>query len=279
VSETPARPAIERVIVPLDAAAESAAAIDTAARLAARARAPLHGVFVEDEDLLHLAGLPFAREITLGSAAARLSERQLRLDLKAAAERARAELAAAAQRHHVKSSFEIVRGGSHRALAGVSERDLVVAGAATRPVAGHFRVECRWLSAAAAVVGPLLLARHAWTVSGAVVALLRDRGASSLRLLEAAAQMAEARDGRLTLVCPPALAGIGDFDKWLGDRLAGRPLHLQVEVMPQETAALRRLLTELDCRLLAVEAGVAEGEGARLREFVERFACDVLIVR
>ena len=58
--------AIERVVVPLDAASENRTAIDTAARLAARAKAPLHGIFVEDEDLLRLAGLPFARQVASG---------------------------------------------------------------------------------------------------------------------------------------------------------------------------------------------------------------------
>ena len=64
---------IDRVVVPLDAAAESRHAIETAARLAARAGAPLHGVFVEDEDLLRLASLPFARQFTLGAIAETLT--------------------------------------------------------------------------------------------------------------------------------------------------------------------------------------------------------------
>ena len=57
---------IKRVIVPLDASSETSTAIDTAARLAARWRVPLHGVFIEDEELIGLAGLPFARQVTLG---------------------------------------------------------------------------------------------------------------------------------------------------------------------------------------------------------------------
>lgn len=46
-----------------------------------------------------------------------------------------------------------------------------------------------------------------------------------------------------------------------------------------------RRIGELDCRLLAIEAGMAEagmaeaGGADRLRQFVEHFACDVLIVR
>jgi hypothetical protein len=58
---------IKRVVVSLDTAAETAPAIDTAARLAARWRVPLHGVFVEDAELIDLAGLPFARQVTLAT--------------------------------------------------------------------------------------------------------------------------------------------------------------------------------------------------------------------
>jgi hypothetical protein len=50
------------VVIPLDAASDGGTAIETAARLAARANAPLHGIFVEDEDRLGLANLAFARQ-------------------------------------------------------------------------------------------------------------------------------------------------------------------------------------------------------------------------
>ncbi len=43
---------IKRVVVSLDAASEIRTAIDTAARLAARWCVPLHGVFIEDEELI-----------------------------------------------------------------------------------------------------------------------------------------------------------------------------------------------------------------------------------
>ncbi len=273
-----ARP-IERVVVRLDAASESRAAIDTAARLAARAKAPLHGIFVEDEDLLHLASLPFARQITLGADAEPLTTEHVELHLRVAAERARRELVAAAKRHGVTFSFEIVRGASESALAGASERDLVVAGGLARPIAGHFRVECRCWSAIEVTPGPFLLVRHGWSASGDVVMLLRDRTPASVRLLEAAAQIAEARDSGLTVMCPPALAGAAGFEKWLADRLADHPVRLQIEVGPAEPDALHRRIGELDCRLLAVGVGLAEGRGDRLREFAERFACDILVVR
>jgi nucleotide-binding universal stress UspA family protein len=265
---------IERVVVPLDAAGESLTAIDTAARLAAHAKAPLHGIFVEDEDLLHLARLPFARQITLGALAEPMTTAHIELHLRIAAERARRELFAAAERHGVTCSFEIVRGASGSALTGASERDLVVACALTRPIAGHFRVECRWWSAVEVAPGPLLLARHAWSASGSVAMLLRDRGPASVRLLEVASQMAEAADALLTVICPPAIAGAERFETWIADQLAGHSVRVQVEVEPAEPAALRQRLAELDLRLLAIAA-----DGEELREFVERFRCDILIVR
>ena len=272
-------PPIERVVVWLDAASENRVAINTAARLAARAKAPLHGIFVEDEDLLRLAGLPFARQITLGAGAEPITTEQVELHLRVAAERARHDLLAAAKRNSVKGSFEIVRGASESALSGVTERDLVVAGALTRPVAGDFRVECRWWSSIEIAPGPFLLARDVWDTTGSVVMLLRDRDPASVRLLEAAGQIAEAASGVLTVICPPALAGAKGFEKWIAERLTAYQVRVQIEVAPGDLAALHGRIGELDCRLLAIEARLTEGSADRLREFAERFACDILFVR
>jgi nucleotide-binding universal stress UspA family protein len=271
--------AIKRVVVTLDAASENRVAIDTAARLAARAKAPLHGIFVEDEDLLRLASLPFARQITLGAGAEPFTAEQIELHLQTAAERARQDLVAAAKRHAVDWTFEIVRGASEIVLSGVTERDLVVAGALTRPIAGDFRVECRWWSSIEVATGPLLLTRGGWDDGvGPVVMLLHDRGPASVRLLEAAAQVAEARGGALTVICPPAV-GANGFETWIRERLAAFSVRAQIEVAQAEPAALRRRIGELDCRLLAVDAGRSEGHSGRLREFFENFACDILFVR
>ena len=270
---------IERVVVPLDAASENRTAIETAAQLAAHAKTPLHAIFIEDEDLLHLARLPFARQTTLGAQAEELTSEHMELHLRIAAERAHRELLSAARRHGLTSSFEVVRGTSQSALAALSERDLVVAGALTRPIATHFRVECRWWSSIEAMPGPLLLARHDWGAIGSVAIVLRDRGPASARLLDAAAQISEAADALLTVICPPSTAGAERFEDWIAAQLAARPLRLRVEIGPDEPAALQQRLGELDCRLLAIETGGAAGSGDRLREFVERCGCDILIVR
>jgi nucleotide-binding universal stress UspA family protein len=269
---------IQRIVVTLDAASENRAAIDTAVHLAAVTKAELHGVFIEDQDLLHLAGLPFAQQVTVGTGAEPLTSENLVLQLRAQAERAQNELLAAAKRHRVTCTFEIVRGASETAVAYASESGLVVAGGQSRPVAGHFRLERRWWSSIETVSGPLLLVRTAWTVPGSVVILLRDRDPASARLVETAAQITSARNGILTMICPPAIVDAPGFDQWVSDSVAQYRVRVQIELAPVESAALYERLEQLNCRLLALEAGLAEGSGDALRPLVERFACDMLIV-
>src|SRR5579885_3087858 len=251
---------IERVVVTLDATSENLTAIDTAARLAARAKAPLHGVFVEDDELLRLARLPFARETTRDAGTARFTAELIETQFHAAAEHAREELFAAAKRLGVEPSFEVVRGVAETALASATERDLVVAGALTRPVAEGFRTECRWLGLVDAAPGPFLLRRH---------------GPSSARLIESALQMAEARDGGLRVVCLAVAASEPSLPAEIEERLATAQMRLELERASDEPRDLERRIAELDCQLLVSETGAAW----RMHDFSERIACDVLVFR
>ena len=270
---------IGRVVIPFDSASDDAAAIDTAARLAAHANTPLHGIFVEDEELMCLANLPFARQVTLGTGAEPLTVERTEQQLHAAAERARQNIAAAAEREGVAWSFEVVRGSPESAFSVVSERDLVVASALTRPIAGHFRVACRWWPSINIAPGPLLLARRAWEAPGAVLIMLRDQNHGSVRLLEAAARIAEARNANLTLVCTADCAGADQVESWALEHLAQYSVPLRVELAPAEPSALPERVLELDCRVLAIGAGSVEAGPDRIRDLVERLACDLLVVR
>ena len=189
---------------------------------------------------MRLAGLPFARQVTIGRGAEPLSRETIALQLRAAAERTRQELVGAAKRHRVECTFEIVRGTNELRVAGASERDLVVAGGLTRPIAGHFRVEHRWRSSLEATAGPFLLARSLWTAPGSVVILLRDRDAASARLFETAAQIAAVKDSMLVVLCAPALAGAAGMEQWITERAATHPVRVQVEAAPVGTGHVER---------------------------------------
>jgi hypothetical protein len=226
-----------------------------------------------------LANLPFARQVTLGAGTEPLTVERVELQLRAAAERARQAIAAAAERHAVVWSFEGVRGSLQSALCGVSEGDLVVASALSRPIAGQFRLESRWWAAINAANGPLLMTRRAWETGGAVLMMVRDQGHGSVRLLEGAARIAEARDTNLTLVCVADLAGAKEIESWAIGHLVQHSVPLRVERAPVEPMALRKRMHELDCGVLAIEAGLVEAGPDRIEELVEHLACDILVVR
>ncbi len=269
---------IERVVVPLDAASETGTAIDTAARLAARWQVPLHGIFIEDEELIGLAGLPFARQVTLGTGTQPLTKDHIEDHFRAFAERARSELARAAERHGVKWSFEVVRGPLAPDTLG-GEQDFVVAGAATRPIGDHFRISSHWWSWMAIIARPFLLAKRQWETGGSVFTLLSRRGPQSARTLDIAAQIAGFQGGSLTVAGTGELAGSDDFAPWASGLLEGYSLSLRTESAAPDLAALRQRVIELDCRVLVLEAPEQDARPDELRELVEQLACDVLIIR
>jgi hypothetical protein len=270
-------PRIERIFVILDAAGETAAAIAAAVRFAARSKTPLHAVFVEEEDLLKVAELPVARHIVPGSGNTRLTSAEVELHWRAAAIRAREDLVAAAEGQALEYSFRIVRGAAETVLASASESDLIIAGARTRPVAGHFRVHSRWLIALETVPGPFLLAQAGLGAKGEVVVLLHERRPASARLLQVAAHFAELSGAPLTIIAAPALAAEKELSDWIRQQLPPALPQPQIEAAPADTAALNRRISELDCRVLAIDAATTERD--RIVEISERFACDILMAR
>jgi hypothetical protein len=269
---------IQRVVVPLDAASETGTAIDTAARLAARWRVPLHGIFIEDEELVGLAGLPFARQVTLGTGIEPLTKDRIEEHFRVFAERARREFAVVTEQHGVKWSFEVVRGPlAPDALCG--EHDFVVAGSATRPIGAHFRISSRCWSWTGIIARPLLLAKREWETGGSVFTLLRRRGPQSARTIALAAQIAGFHAGSLTVAGTPDLAESDDFAAWVSGLLEGHSLSLQTEPVAAEPAALRQRIIDLDCRLLILEATEEDAGPDDVRELAEHLACDVLIIR
>ena len=117
-----------RIVVGLDAGPRGRATLEAAAQLAARMQAELVGLFVEDIDLLHLAGLPFAREVGYPSAALRqLDVAAMERALRATAQEVRRMLAGVAGRAPLSWSFRVARGAVLAELrAAAAQGDIVV---------------------------------------------------------------------------------------------------------------------------------------------------------
>ncbi len=120
--------AIRRILVALDTSSRGLVALETAADLATDMHAELQGLFVEDESLFRLAGLPFAQEILYSSAVARQMDlAAIERSWRVRAEELRRQFAELAERLRVKWSFDILRGRIvKQALAAAADADLLL---------------------------------------------------------------------------------------------------------------------------------------------------------
>ena len=172
------------------------------------------GLFIEDAGLRHLAGIPFAREISALGGLWRPVEAERALDeLDLAAGRAARRFDEAARRV-ARRQFKVVRGGAAEALAALSPDDVVAIGApaaaaerATEPFASLLAAAFR--SAAAVMLIPARPARRA----GPVVALAAYADDPSVAT---AAAIAHALGEKLVVVDLSAGAG----ETWLTRRRA-----------------------------------------------------------
>jgi nucleotide-binding universal stress UspA family protein len=108
------------------------AALEAAAELAASLGAELAGVYVEDINLIRLAGLPAMLEVGGASARTRrLDESRMSRQLRSQAARAARAMASAAGRTQVRWSFKVARGLiEDELLKAAAEADLFILGRA-----------------------------------------------------------------------------------------------------------------------------------------------------
>ena len=126
-------PAGIRILVALDESPRSAAALAAAAALASELGAELAGLFVEDIDLQHLSGLPFAREFSVltGAGTPLLPDEMERIWRREAATAQRL-LAETAGRSQLRWSFQVARGRVTAEVSTLAQAfDLIVLGKRT----------------------------------------------------------------------------------------------------------------------------------------------------
>lgn len=266
-----AEPRIERVVVRLDAVSDSMAAITEAAGLAARWQATLQGLFVEDEALLRLAALPFAREVGATGASGGLGS--LEDHVRLAGRAAERGLAAAAAPHRLAWSFDRVRRSMSQPLDGIAARDFLVMTVESRPFADHLRLPVAGALAAGLRHRPSLLLRGRRRDGARRVVALLGRGADTGHLLDAAATVAACRAAALTVLGRTEDAGDDALARWIAASPPGLSIRLETV---SDAASMRRRLDELDCAVLALGA---DGPDALPAPLPDTGDYDLLLVR
>ena len=188
---------IRRIAVALDASEHSLRALETAARLAASLKAELEGIFVEDIDLIHLAGLPFLREIRLASLAQEaVSLQRMERELRAIARQVRQTLELVARREGISCSFRVRRGRVEAELMEAAmEVDVLTLGRPGAPLSHRLRLRVQ-----ESVIGTAPRPRERRMPPSVAVTFSGSENAK--RALLAAANLAEREALDITVVIP-----------------------------------------------------------------------------
>ncbi len=264
---------IKRVVVACDAQGEIERALHEASALAARLRVPLHGVFLKDENLLRLAGLPFARALSLSSpdCSEAFASGDLEALLSALAARMRRALAMVAEEAGLDWSFAELRDVPSAASGVVEEGDMLVIEAGGPPVSDARRLRSPWEEVAAALGRSVLLRRTAPSGRRRRILIVLRTGADEERVLGAARGLAGARDEAVILY-----SGEGEPPRDLAPQLAAHGFAVARLQVAKDWPDLRRRIQRLRPDLLVI--GTEPLEPGELRGLIAETSCDLLLL-
>lgn len=273
---------IRRVLLALDTAAYSLAAVEAATALAAALDAELHALFVEDINLLRLAALPFARETRLTSASTRrLQNPDTERALRAEATRAQAALETVATRLNVRWSFHVTRGQvAAQVHAAALETDLVALTISGGVPAGLTQFAATIETVMRGVPCPFLILPPGAGIRPPFV-VVYDGSAASARALQLAAQFALAQDVSVTVLLaamdPPELRRLRAEADTL---LAGSKLIAYYPVLARmDASTIARAVRAASAGTLLMAADSPVFDGVVRRRLLQELDCAALLTR
>jgi nucleotide-binding universal stress UspA family protein len=282
--------AIRRILVALDASSDSLVALEAAVELAGRVEAELEGLFIEDINLMRLAELPIAQQLSLPTGLRqRLELAAIEGEMRALAEEARRALEEAAEGANLRWSFRVVRGRLEAEMAAAAgEVDLIVLNTAARRLSHRAGLTAVAEQAAKQLLRSILLLRgRAGPAKSVAVAFDGSPGAD--KALAAAARMAAGLEEAgvvtegaiLTVLC------VGDTKE--AARKAERKAKgwlkrkgLEAEVTVLGKASPPRLceaVRHAGSGLLVLDADAPLLEGIEPEGLIDQTGCPVLLVR
>jgi len=268
---------VRHILVAVDAAVNSSAVLETAARLARSFNAELNGIFVEDLNLLRLAGLPFARELTWSTAMElRMDYQRMERTLRGHAAYARQAVVNVTTRLQLHASLQIVRGQVvHELLRAAENADLFVLGKGGKLRGARMGAIARQVAQQAHC--SVLLVQEDTQFQGRVMIHFTGTDRSE-KLLNAAARVASADETPL-LVLVPAVSP-ADFEH-LSKRCRQLLAQASSPVSYRRTTGTpidlnQRILREEGVGTLVVDA---RSDPDKLVNQMARLECSALLVR
>lgn len=264
-----------RVVVLCDASSDIRLAVAEAAALAARWRAALHGVFLEDENLHRLAALPFTQQVSLSAIGISegLSGDAMAGLVAALSGAMRRILAEAAAAQGLEWTFGSIRDLPAATTIEAAEGDVLVVEGSARAFSGAWRPRARTDMLPGGFTGPVLI-RGQRTGGSGIVLVLPAAAAAWGRILAAGAALAGA-NADVTLMADRA--ALTDAKAAAMRYFAAESGRVKTVARPADPASARRALARLNPAVVVVEAGNADEP--LLGEVLAAARFDVLLVR
>lgn len=265
---TPA--AQRRIAVTLEASETGRPLLETCVRLAALLDAELEGIFIEDSNLLRLAGLSFLREVrpsSLGEES--VNVQRMQRELRSLARQAEHMLEQAAREMGVTWSFQVWRGtAGAETLSRTFPADVL----------GLGRVSARAPLRLRAMAG---MRTHRTRPLLTSISVLFSVTESAARALDTAARLATELDTGLTVLLPgTATAEIEALRERAATLLAARSQTARfVALDPATTASLPQAAVHTGTGLLVTEAAHPLFDRSGLESCLATLPCPVLLVR
>lgn len=179
---------IRRILVALDSSAPTPARLEVATELARRLSAELEGLFVEDDELLRLAALPFTTQVNLSTGGRQpLDRTELESQMTRLAAKAQRQLATVAERDRVAWSFRTVRGRiAHEVASAAEGADLVIVEGGHHGGPAHARLGLPASATVKSVTRSVLILRDGRRVEGRIFVVYSGTAQSEKALRMAA---------------------------------------------------------------------------------------------
>ena len=274
-----------RVVVAVDGAAdEDLAAVEAAAAFAARLRADLLGLFIEDIDLARLAEHAGITTICARSATHhRLGAEHLKTALKAQLARTRQAMERAAERQRIRSTFEVRRGRLiAEILSTAAPADLVIigwrGGPSTSIMAPGTPAAAVLAALSEANVRFVLVPRAAMRPGGPVL-VVYDGGTAARDGLAAAAEIGGSEGGIEVILLACRMDEVEARQREAGQILAQMGIGggSFIHVRGGGPGDLLRIAGTSRAALMVVPVGLLDADSAR--QLIERAPCSLLLVR
>jgi nucleotide-binding universal stress UspA family protein len=263
-----------RIVVALESGCENRQALEVAADMAARMRAELHGIFVDDIHLLRLAALPFTRQTSLHSAGSLpIETNEIEAELRALASRARRSLQDVAARLRVPWSFETVRGDRSSVVAATQGTDVLVVETTTRPFGRHIRMPTEWSQIAISCERACVLTSPVRHGRGGILAI-HDGSESGEHAVEAALAL-DGRHGAGLTVASVAPASEPALRHRLHEAGAANEIEPMTGAIGTE---LSRIIAKTGCELMILPIALVSEHRAELQALLAAPPCAVLLV-